>query len=134
MTSKSLEERAGETLTGRIQTVVETIDRYAIGTLALYCFRYPDCPHGSPFVYDAHRDSSQFRQFESPEPSGLMDPQPFQYGYDLGEGYQFHMHGPDRTTLTFGSLEFRNEPVKSFDGYESAMIDFMLNNNFKKFP
>ncbi|MEK6874313.1 MAG: hypothetical protein AABX52_01030, partial [Nanoarchaeota archaeon] len=86
-----------------------TIDTYTQGTTVLY-------------------------SFDPPRTFGLMDSQPFQYGYDLGGGYQFHLHGPDRNTLTFGSLEFRNEPIRSFNGYESSMLDPILNNNFKKFP
>ena len=115
---------------GRIQTSIETIDRYAIGTLALYCFNYPHCHHGTPFQGDSHQDDFRQEQF------GLMDPQPFQYGFDLGGGLKLDFHGSDLTTLTYGHMKSQigNEIIKEYNGYECSMLDPILKDNFKKFP
>ena len=74
-----------------------TIDIYAKGTTALYT--------------------------PPPKPFGLMDPQPFQMGYDLPEtGSQLHLHGPDKTRITYGTIEdYNGNVLRELNGYESSM-------------
>lgn len=60
---------------------------------------------------------------------GLLDPQPFQFGVNMPNnqgGYdQVHFHGPDLNTLTSGHVKMPNGQYgQTFNGYESAMLDF----------
>ena len=138
----------------------QTLDMQ-VGPVAMYCQWDPfcNCPNGrqTPDVMDQMfgtpaRDTTlgdpgmgsrqtTLHQYMAPEPSkpaGLIDPQPFQYGYHLPEtGTQFHFHGPDVDHLTYGKLmdSNRNTLFEEKNSFELAMNDFRLNKvGFKKFP
>ncbi len=108
--SQALEQMLDNTFVPNIgqDRLYQTIDRYAVGTTALYT--------------------------PPPKPFGLMDPQPFQYGYDLDRGYQVKFKGPDETTLTYGKVVNGKDIIRELNGYECSMLDPILKNNFKKFP
>jgi len=88
----------------------QTIDRYTSGTTKLYSF----------------------------DPPGLMNQQPFQFGYDLpGTNTQFHFHGPDTDHLTYGKLVDynRNTLFEEKNSFNLAMNDLRFDQGgFKKFP
>jgi len=68
---------------------------------------------------------------------GLLNADPFQYGYDMpGSGRQLHLHGPDRTTLTYGTIEdYSGKVLKELNGYESSMANLNAGLlGLKKFP
>lgn len=115
----------------------ETIDVYATGTIALYT------PPPTPFGLTGLKNITGLRDDKetlgiSSKPFGVMDPQPFQFGYDLpGTGIQFHFHGPDRDHLTYGKLVDykRNILFEEKDSFKLAMDDFRFDKGgFKKFP
>ena len=112
MASQALEQMLENTFVPNIaqNRMYQTIDTYTGGTTQLY-------------------------SFDPPKPLGLQNPQPFQYGYSLGDGYKLDFHGPDYNTLTHGHVKdaFGNV-VREYNGYECAMLDLIVGNNFKKFP
>jgi hypothetical protein len=70
-----------------------------------------------------------------PKPFGLLTGQPFQFGYSLGDGYKIDFHGPNKTILTHSHVKDRfGNVIKEFNSYECSMLDYILENNFKKFP
>ncbi len=67
---------------------------------------------------------------------GLMDPQPFQMGYDMPEsGFQLHLHGPNSNTITYGTiLDYNRNVIKEFNGYEASMASYNADTmGFKPF-
>lgn len=61
----------------------------------------------------------------SMEKFGLLDSQPFQFGFDLPcSGLQLHLHGPDLTTITHGQIvdRFNHKNVlHNLNGFDAAM-------------
>ena len=62
-------------------------------------------------------------------------PQPFQGGYDMpASGMQLHLHGPDETTISYGTLKsYDLEVLKELNGFEAAMAAYRASSlGFKK--
>ncbi len=59
------------------------------------------------------------------EKFGLLDPQPFQFGFDLPySNLQLDLHGLDRNTITHGHIVDRfnhNNVVRDLNGFEASM-------------
>ena len=95
---------------GQEKSMYKTINKYATETYALYS--------GKPF--------------------GLMNSQPFLYGYDLpATGVQIHFHGSDPNHLTYGRIKdySGNVLAEIKSSYDLAMIDLHAQNlGLKKFP
>jgi len=138
------------------ERVYQTLDMQ-VGPAAMYCQWNPfcNCPNGmqtpdmmnqmfgtparDPTLGDSGMGSvqttlHQYMTPEPPKPFGLLDPQPFQYGFDLGEGHQVKFKGLDETTLTYGKVTYGKEIITELNGHECSMLDPILKNNFKKFP
>jgi hypothetical protein len=104
------------------KNINRTIDVYASGTAALYT-----APAMIPMGNIVPMVSTNF---------GLQNPEPFQYGYDLGGGLKCDFHGPNEDTLTYGHVKPMNgnSIIKEYNGYECSMLDPILKNNFNRFP
>ena len=98
-----------------------SIDVYTAGVVQMDCSRcgYSGCMHDMMGADMMRRDSG----------FGLQDSQPFQRGYDLpGTGTQLHLHGPDPTTITHGSLlDHTRNKLADLNGYESSIADLNAN-------
>ena len=97
------------------------IDSYVGGTLGLYSFDFDPNPFGPAGPLDFMDDKK-----------GLQDPGDAQRVYPLGDGYKVTLHGPDENTLQHGHLKFQNNPVGNFDSYSSAILDYILSENFSE--
>ena len=111
--TQALEQMLDNTFVPNIaqDRMYQTIDTYTSGTTALYT--------------------------PPPKPFGLMNPQPFQMGYDLpGRNTQLHLHGPNPNTITHGHILDHNRNVLgNLNGYEASMASLNLDlNGYKKFP
>ena len=99
-------------------------------------------PKTEPSKFQAYRDLLEESKplislYEPPkrEGIGLLNAEDFQFGYALGEGVKVSFHGISETRLTHSHVKLQGsrDPLKEFNGYESAILDIVLQNNFKRF-
>ncbi|MDP3728004.1 MAG: hypothetical protein Q8R18_00980 [bacterium] len=102
-------------------------------------YAQPHPEYFSPEIkpFELSKPAFEIKPYEPPkiDRAGLLSAEDFQFGYALDNGVKVSFHGISETRLTHSHVKIQGnrDPLKEFDGYESALLDVVLKNNFKRF-